>query len=300
MNASENSEGTNNSINKDLCKKCKLCVEICPCKIIGINGDVHFIHDREHICLKCGQCMAVCKTQAVTISGMDYERDFRELPDVVLHYNEFADLISTRRSVRNFKDNPVPDEMLHQVLESVSYAPFGAAPEKMNVTVVNKREKIEEALPHISDFLENIVKWIENPIASFMIKRKEDKETYNTMKNHLYPIAKQGNYKLEFGNRITRNAPALIIFHAEKGAESHTHNSMIYATYAMLTAHSLGLGATMNGIVPAAINQNKKVSQLFEIPEDNEAITSLIIGFPRYNYQRVIYRQKHKVNWLST
>ena len=290
----------NNSINKDLCKKCKLCIEICPCKVIGINGDVHFIHDREHICLKCGQCMAVCKTQAVTISGMDYERDFRELPNVVLHYNEFTDLISTRRSVRNFKDNPVPDEMLHQVLESVSYAPFGAAPEKMKVTVVNNREKIEQALPHISDFLENIVKWIENPIASFMIKRKEDKETYNTMKNHLYPIAKQGNYKLEFGDRITRNAPALIIFHAEKGAESHTHNSMIYATYAMLAAHSLGLGATMNGIVPAAINQNKKVRQLFKIPEDNVAITSLIIGFPRYNYQRVIYRQKHKVNWLST
>ena len=290
----------NNSISKDLCKKCKLCIEICPCNVIGINGDVHFIHDREHICLKCGQCMAVCKTQAVTISGMDYERDFRELPNVVLHYNEFTDLISTRRSVRNFKDNPVPDEMLHQVLESVSYAPFGAAPEKMKVTVVNNREKIEQALPHISDFLDNIVKWMENPIVSFMIKRKEDKETYNTIKNHLYPIAKQGNYKLEFGDRITRNAPALIFFHAEKGAEAHTHNSMIYATYAMLAAHALGLGATMNGIVPAAINKNKNVREIFEIPEGDEAIISLLIGFPRYNYQRIIQRQKHNEIWLST
>jgi nitroreductase/NAD-dependent dihydropyrimidine dehydrogenase PreA subunit len=288
----------NNSINKDLCKKCKLCIEICPCNVIGMNGGVHFIRDRTHICLKCGQCMAVCKTQAIAISGLDYEKDFRELPDGVIKYNEFADFISTRRSVRNFKEEPVPNEMLDQVLESVSYAPFGAAPEKMNVTVVNKREKLEQALPHISDFLENIVKWIENPIASFMIKRKEDKETYNTLKNHLYPIAKQGNYKLEFGDRITRNAPALLIFHAEKGAEAHTHNSIIYATYAMLAAHSSGLGAAMNGIVPAAINKNKKVRDIFEIPEGNKAIISLLIGFPRYKYQRIIHRQKHKITRL--
>ena len=300
MNAVQKREGTMNTIDKDLCKKCKLCIEICPCKVIGINGDVHFIHDREHICLKCGQCMTICKTQAIAISGLDYKMDFRELPAAVLQYNDYADLISTRRSVRNFLDKPVPDEMLNQVLETVSYAPFGAAPEKMNVTVISKRGKIEQALPYISDFLDNIVKWMENPIASFMIKRKEDKETYNTIKNHLYPIAKQGNYKLEFGDRITRNAPALVIFHAEKGAEAHTHNSMIYATYAMLAAHSLGLGATMNGIVPAAINQNKHLGEMFEIPEGNEAIISLIIGFPRYNYQRIIQRHKHMVNWLST
>jgi len=80
--------------------------------------------------------------------------------------------------------------------------------------------------------------------------------TYNTVKNHVYPIAKLGNYKLENGDRITRNAPAILIFHANKGAEAHTHNAIIYATHAMLAAHSLGLRATMISLVPEVINKS--------------------------------------------
>lgn len=66
-------------------------------------------------------------------------------------------------------------------------------------------------------------------------------------------MSELGNYKLEFGDRITRNAPALLIFHAENGAEEHTNSSLIYATYSILAAHAIVLGATMIGIVPAAI-----------------------------------------------
>ena len=80
---------------------------------------------------------------------------------------------------------------------------------------MNDRKVIESTLPYLEQFLENIVKWIENPVASYMIRRKRSPETFNTLKNHLYPIAKLGNYKQEFGDRITRNAPAIIIFHGK-------------------------------------------------------------------------------------
>ena len=169
----------------------------------------------------------------------------------------------------------------------------------MGLTNVNNRKKIESALPHIEEFLDNIVKWIENPIASFMIKRKKGQETFNTIKNHLYPITKLENYKLKFGDRITRNAPAIIIFHANKKAEEHTNNSLIYATYVMLAANSLGLGATIIGIVPAAINKTKEVREIFQIPVENEAVISVIIGYPKYKYKRTIKRNVQKINWID-
>ena len=172
-------------------------------------------------------------------------------------------------------------------------------PEKVNVTIVNNKKTIESALPYIEGFLDNIVKWIENPVASFMIKRKRGQETFNTIKNHLYPIAKLENYKLEFGDRITRNAPAIIIFHADKKAEEHTNNSLIYATYVMLAANSLGLGATMIGIVPAAINKTKEVREIFQIPVENEAVMSVIIGYPKYKYKQAIKRNVQKINWIN-
>ncbi len=291
----------NNLINLEICSKCRLCIEVCPCNILGLNDkdEVHFIQERESICLKCGQCMSICSTKAISVNGLSYESDFIDLPQNNIDYNNFIDFLANRRSIRNFKDKAVPDEMLSKILESISYAPFGAEPEKINITVVNNREKIETVLPYISKFLDDIIKWVDNPISSFMIKRKKGKETFNTIKNHLYPISKSENYKLEFGDRITRNAPALIIFHAEKGAEEHTNNSLIYATYSILAAHAIGLGATMIGIVPAAINKVSEVREHFKIPKGNEAIMSIIIGYPKYKYKRTIQRKKQKIEWIE-
>ena len=291
----------NNTIDLELCSNCRLCIEVCPCNIIGLNEkeEVFFIKERESICLQCGQCMAVCSTKAISVNGFSYENDFIDLHESNLNYENFMDFLAHRRSIRNFKDKPVPDNMIDKILESISYAPFGAEPEKINITVINNRKKIETALPYISKFLDDIVKWVDNPIVSFMIKRKKGQETFNTIKNHLYPISKLGNYKLEFGDRITRGAPALLIFHAEKGAEEHTNNSLIYATYTILAAHALGLGATMIGIVPAAINKVSVVRKIFEIPKENEAVMSVIIGYPKYKYKRTIKRRKHKIDWIE-
>ena len=230
-----------NSINQEKCKKCKLCIEVCPVNIIGIDdkNEVHFIKERESICLKCGQCMAICSTEAINVNGFSYDNDFFALPENKVDYKNFIDFLANRRSVRNFKDKPVPDDLIHQILEVLSFAPFGAEPEKVNITVINNRKKIETALP------------------------------------------------------------AIIIFHAPKGAEEHTNNSLIYATYSMLAAHSLGLGATIIGIVPAAINKVKEVREVFQIPEENEAIMSVIIGYPKYKYRKSIKRRGQNINWMK-
>ena len=289
------------SVNSELCSRCKKCIEVCPCNVIGTNSEteVYFIPERTSICLECGQCMAVCGTKAIKVAGLTYEQHFMDLPDHTVDNTSYLNFLATRRSVRNFKDKPVADELIDQILESVAYAPYGAEPEKINITVVNNRSRIEAALPYMAEFLDNIVKWMEHPIASRMIRRRRGKEIFNTLKNHLYPIAKLQNYKLEFGDRITRDAPAIIIFHADLGAEAHTENAMIYATYTMLAAHALGLGACMVGIVPNAINKVPELRDIFGIPEQHEAVMSVIIGYPKYTYQRSIIRKKQPVHWLN-
>jgi len=291
----------NITINSEICKNCKLCAEVCPCKIIGVDKEdqMYIIPEKESICIQCGQCMSICKSMAITINGYSYEKEFFDMPEGKLSYKDFTDFISARRSIRNYKEQAISNELIDQILDSVSYAPFGASPDKMCVTVINNRKTIESALPLISKFLDKIVQLIENPIARFIVKRKVGIETFNTIKNHLYPISKTGNYKLDNGDRITRGAPALIIFHAIKGAEAHTSNSLIYATYAMMTAESLGLGTLMNEIVPSAINEVPVVKEIFQIPKDHEAIISLNIGFPKYKYKRGIKRNKHKVNIIN-
>jgi nitroreductase len=274
-------------------------MEVCPCNVIGFskNDELYFIPERASICQRCGQCMAVCNTKSIVVDGFGYDSDFRDLPRHNVDYNAFIDFLANRRSIRNFKDKAVPRDIIEKVLESLSFAPYGAEPEKIQINVVNDRKQIESALPYIENFLDNIVKWIEHPIASRMMKKRNSPEKFNTIKNHLYPIAKLGNYKLEDGDRITRNAPAIIILHARKDAEEHTSNSLIYASYLMLAAHSLGLGATLIGLVPPSINKVREVREIFRVPDENEAIMSLILGYPKIKYKRTIVR-KRQAEWL--
>ncbi len=290
-----------NTIDQEKCKKCKLCIAVCPVHIIGLddNGQVHFLPEREHICLECGQCMAICSTEAVKVGNYTYEENFFPLPDNTVHYEELYNFFAHRRSVRNFTDRPVEQELIGKILDTLHFAPYGAEPNKVEITVINNRQLIETTLPFIEEFLDNIVKWVENPIASFMIKRKKGAELFNTLKNHLYPMAKLENYTLKYGDRITRNAPAILVFHAPKDAEEHTNNSLIYATFAMFAAQSLGLGATFIGIVPAAINKVKKVREIFQIPDDHEAMTSIILGYPQYHYRKAIRRENKTIHWVA-
>ena len=291
----------NNIINQETCKKCKLCIEVCPVNMIGIDDkqQVNFISKRESICLECGQCMAVCSTDSIKIGKYTYEANFTKLIQNKIEYHDFIDFISARRSVRNFKDKAVEKETIEKILDSLKYAPYGASPNKVEITVVNNRDIIEKALPLTEKFLDNIIKWVDSPIVSRIIKHKKGIEIFNTLKNHLYPISKLENYKLKFGDRITRGAPSLLIFHADKEAEEHTSNTLIYATYAMFAIHSLGLGGTMNGIMPAAINKVNEIREIFKIPKTHEVIISLMFGYPKYKYQKAIKRESKKINWIE-
>jgi hypothetical protein len=54
----------------------------------------------------------------------------------------------------------------------------------------------------------------------------------------------------------------------------------------------------MIGIVPAAINKVEEVKAIFQIPEENEAVISVIIGYPKYKYRRTIKRKIPKIDWI--
>ncbi|MBN2891001.1 MAG: nitroreductase family protein [Bacteroidales bacterium] len=289
------------SVNNQTCKSCKLCIEVCPCNIIDIdeNKKVFFIEKNINACVKCGQCMAVCSTKSISVDGFSYDEDFMELSKEKIEYENFMNFIKQRRSARNYRNVDVPDEIIQKIIHAIEFAPFGSAHNDVHFTVVRTKEKFSESLPIMSEFFnEKIVKWIENPIMRKIIKMKKGEETLNTLVNHLYPIAKSGNYDINRGDRITRDAPVLIIFHADLGAEEHSHNSIIFATYGMIAAHSLGLSATFNGLVPSALNKNSELKNIFEIPKNHDVVTSLMIGYPKYHYQRTIVRKKTNVKFV--
>lgn len=290
-----------NTINSETCNQCSLCIAVCPYKIFEKNesGQIVINPDRANFCLKCGHCMAICQSKSVNIEGLSYEKDFFETRTSDIASDNFLYFLANRRSIRNFKDEEVPKEIFQKIVDATSFAPYGVSPMNLMITIVQNREILEKALLLISKFYTDLVKWLKNPVSRYMIKRRINQETFNTITHHVFPAAKMGHYNIKPGeDNILRKAPALLIIHANKGAEEHTNDAVICATYAMLTAHSFGLGATIIGLIPPAINKVKELKGLFQIPEENEVVMSLILGYPKYKYKRIIKREDRNINWI--
>jgi len=285
------------------CTKCELCVIVCPAGIMLKDeaGQIGFNPDRVDICIRCGHCMAMCETKSITIEGISYEDNFRDLHESIPDQAMLMNLLLTRRSVRVFKNKPVPPELAQKILEIISTAPFGVSPDNIAITVITDKSLIEKAAPLMSKTYVQLGKILKTPLLGWMIRRSMPKETSNTLVNFIVPHLDKGLYKYADGiDEITRNAPALMLFHAPKGAEEHTVDAHICLTYALLAAHSLGLGATAIGLVGPAINQSKPIRKIFQIPEGNEVVESMILGYPKLQFKRGIIRPRKNVMIISS
>ena len=289
------------TIEESTCKKCNLCIEVCPNKIISREKDkISAIANKINACFKCGQCMAICPSKSILVRGLSYDNDFFALPDNKNYENEFFNLIYSRRAVRNFQNRPVPKELLEKIVKAISFAPPGFPPIKTEIIVVSDPDIIKKALPHMIELYDTLVVAVKNPIMKFVIKREVGKQKFKTMQNHLIPLLKSRLPELKKGieDTLTRYAPSMILFHADRNGEDIKEDIFIASTYGMLAAHSLGLGGSIMDIIPPAIDRNRELRTLFNIPESNQVISSIIIGYPKYKYQRGIKRNLKSIKWL--
>ena len=292
----------NITFNTEICMKCGLCAEICPNKIILKNNDhgMSFRPDRIHLCFKCGQCMSVCPVKSINIRGLSYSKDFFDLPEVGSYENTFFNMLHTRRAIRNFKDKPVPKDLLDKIVQAISFAPPSFPPLKTRIIVIQDSNLIRKALPYMVEFYDYFVKVMGNPVMRFFIKKETGKQKFKTLKNHLMPLLKCKLPEMRSGaeDAITRHAPAMILFLADSNDEDIKADIYIAATYGFLAAHALGLGGSVMDIIPPAIEKKAELRKLFSIPDNHEIVTSIIVGYPKYKYQRGIKRELKSIEWL--
>ncbi|HMD67659.1 MAG TPA: nitroreductase family protein [Chitinivibrionales bacterium] len=244
--------------------------------------------------------MAVCPTKSITVGGLSYSKDFFDLPEPQSYEEGFFNLIHSRRAIRNFSDKPVSREVLEKVVEAISFAPPGFPPIKTELIVVQNQQLIRDALPHMIELYDFLVKAMNNPFMRIFIRREVGTKRFATMRQHLIPLLVKRLPSLKNGseNTITRNAPAMILFLANRNGEDIREDIHIAAAFGLLAAHALGLGGSIMDIIPPAIEKKKELRKMFAVADDQEVVASIILGYPKYRYQRGIRREVKNVKWL--
>jgi len=285
----------------DRCNSCGLCVKICKDFSLKMEGNKPMLSEGAVFgCMACGHCMAICPEKAIEISGREMSAD--DLIDLStfsdrLNYSQLRNLLISRRSIRDFKDKEIEEDVIEKIIEAAVMAPMGLPPSDVQLIVFKGKDKVQEFSFDVLDYFDKI-SWLFSD-RMLWIWRMFGKETYKLMKSFANPMVRFfKESKVKHLNYLLYDAPLVMYFAASP--YSDPADPYIPATYAMLAAESLGLGSCMIGSIHPMIQYGaKKLKKKWNLPIKSPAGLFVICGYPKYKFRSGLKRSFAKVTFFE-
>lgn len=264
------------TVDHDKCIKCGICAESCPSCIITMGAEGPECNvDRG--CMSCGHCVAVCPTAAMDNKYVPLAEQ-KPIPMPVLDAETAYNFLRMRRSVRIFKPQPPTEEEVRKLLEVCRYAPTAGNSQGMYYVVITDQKKIRA----IADAT---AQWMEDEIAA-------------GSSNSRYFTTVLRVYRQQQQDIIARHAPMLIFALARRLNTTGVSNAEQSWAYAELYAPTIGLGTTIAGFIQTCgIAGYQPLLDLVEVPPKQKIVGTLMVGHPKYKFQRLVERQHLKVEF---
>ena len=98
--------------------------------------------------------------------------------------------------------------------------------------------------------------------------------------------------------RVCRGAPHVIAAHADKNRGFGAEDTALALSYLELYAPVLGRGTCWAGYFYAAVNAHPPLFEALKLPAKHKAFGAMMVGYPKFRYQRLAPRKPPKVTWL--
>ncbi len=258
-------------IDEKKCNRDGICVAVCPVELIKMDGDAlpTEVAGAEERCFACGHCVAACPEAALSNSKLSKCLPFDEGKKAGVESLE--QFLKMRRSIREFKKEPVPRETLAHVIDTARWAPSAVNIQPVRWLVVEKPEDTRKLAGLMAD-------WIRSVNSPYM-KRFSD-------------AWDQGR------DIILRGAPQVVIAHASEENVWSPVDCAIAITYLELAAQAGGLGTTWSGLLVRAAENSPKIGEFLKLPPGHKIFGAAMIGFPRFRYQRIPPKNEAVIDWL--
>jgi len=270
-------------VDAEKCIRCGTCVSDCPMGIIHMDDGREPYVVREEKCLECQHCLAVCPTGAVSVLGVGPEECI-PMPDKSGDMSKWLKtLIAGRRSVRSYRPENVPFEMVSELLDIAYCAPTGHNDRTVHFSVVQGMDAMKLFKEHFY-----------SDLADFLAGRSKAKDMPTVLSSWAVSRWKKGI------DAIFRDAPGLLVTHAPEKASTPMEDCLIAMATFELAAQAAGLGTLWNGIAKWTIDDFcPGTKKMLGIPEDHILGYVMLYGKPSVTYRRSVVRGKAPVNWVK-
>ncbi len=278
------------------CTGCGLCVKYCPALVLGMQNKIVTI-ERKEMCIACGHCGAVCPAEAISHPESRAESRLTVGPGPAFGSEPLLKLFRERRSVRFYRKEPVPREVLEKIIESGRYAPTGSNSQNVHYLVFTDPKEIDRLKEITVSFMEKSFRLIGNKIvafyAGFIIGRKsvEFMQDYIPAAMDVIKSTRKGE------DRAFWNAPAVILVHAPAWDSSSAFNCSAAINYCALMAHSLGVGVCFNGFLENSAKHDPKLKKFLGLPKDHRCFGAMTLGYQEVKFRRLVGRRSPAVEW---
>lgn len=285
-------------IDEDKCTRCGLCAAVCGGHVLEMgDGCAKWAHPAS--CNECYHCVAVCPAAAVSCDAfpLDAFTPLAKKKDMPTP-GQVQALFAARRSVREFKDAPVPRELLEELIKTGAHAPTGRNDRATRFVVVTDPEIIRKLDKRISALFDGFMNTFDNKLGETIAHTLGGDNLENELKEY-HRRARQAKRDGHAGTRNLHGAPALIAAHTGTDAATGHDDAAIALSHIMAHAVAAGLGATWIGVLTGAAKVDPGIKRLLRVPWRHTIHNAMILGVPKYKYARSVPRATAGVTWIE-
>jgi len=263
------------------CTRCGFCVLECPPRIIE-QADPKalptLVEDQVGRCITCGHCVSVCPFAAIALRTMKPEDCMPVNKELLPTAEQVEHFLKSRRSIRAYKDEPVPGEILAKLIDIARYAPSGSNSQPVQWLVIEDRTEVRRLAALVIEWMNLLIKKSPGVIELFH-----------------FDLFVNGWERGE--DRVLRGAPHIIVAHAPKDTPMAQENCSIALTYLELAAHSQGLGACWAGYLLAAATSFPAMINALGLPGGHRCFGAMMVGYPKHKFKRIPLRNEPSIIW---
>ncbi|MBN2737714.1 MAG: nitroreductase family protein [Spirochaetales bacterium] len=303
------------TINLDLCNKCGQCVKICyASRVIEFNEQGFPGFAKNAKCIFCGHCQAVCPQKAIEFKVSHLPANHVTAPAGPVTKNQDMLLLS-QRSERFFKQQSVPKDKIKQLVEAMMRSPSGGNEQNRCYYILDSGIKIDALEKAVNAYYSKLEKMGSNPLlknllitnlAKSYMERLDIPSPYSRAQLGKYKQICQDTFENGLrpeGFRFCLGAPVVIIItSAFKKITMHRQffngDVRLAMAYGTLMATLQGLASCMLGLCEMAMNNEKNIPKLFNIPGTEKIQGLLAVGYGETEWTQIPLRGPSKLVWV--